>query len=618
MVFYNVYSGTRSDDMQKIATGLNEREYQHTGLINGQTYYYSISAGNAMGDGDISTPVQAIPLTTPYFPINLSYERGSEFVHLHWEGPYDDGGDDEIIFNIYMKKASTLDEFEQFAGGIIGKGYNKTGLTNGLTYEFKITAVNSRGEGPFSEMISATPIGVPEEPLNLEAEFSDSRVDLEWDPPGETGGDLIRGYNVYQKWENDDPILISSSLTRTYLVLTDLENGDSYKFYVTALNTLYESRPSEIVYGIPIGQPDQPTGLKAEFGDARVVLSWSEPGYDGGSRISSYEVFMGTRPDDLTKISETTITSHTETGLTNGQTYFFAVRAFNELMMGKLSDLISATPITIPNQPSIFYYKALNSFVELRWNPPAQAVEDLNITYNIYIGSEGDPFHLLIGGLNVTDYLIEDLDNGVSYSIGVSATNRIGEGFVSETVELMPVGPPPTPLTLNITRGEGSLDLSWTLPEDQGGSPIIEIQIFRWMDGENPVLVDKVGPSLQSYRDTTAERGKNYNYMIQGRSEIGLTPDSNVVAGKRIEEDEGIDIAAIAFISIAVLMLIFVMLVILMLVGTRRSKQVETLYTPPQQLYAPAPPQGYVPAPAPQQNLGTAPQTQQQLGPGKI
>ena len=59
-----------------------------------------------------------------------------------------------------------------------------TGLTNGSTYQVRVRAANSAGEGLWSDLASATPAAAaPAAPANFAATAGDGEVRLTWDNP---------------------------------------------------------------------------------------------------------------------------------------------------------------------------------------------------------------------------------------------------------------------------------------------------------------------------------------------------------------------------------------------------------------------------------------------------
>jgi beta-lactamase superfamily II metal-dependent hydrolase len=116
----------------------------------------------------------------------------------------------------------------------------------------------------------------------------------------------------------------------------------------TAFITLNGSNPTV---------PGVPTQLQAVPGDGRVSLTWVAPVQDGGSAIDHYLIdIVGT---DAT--AGTTGTSYVVSGLTNGHSYSFQVRAHNSVGLSAPSNTVSATPTATPPPTS----NAIVSFIDV-------------------------------------------------------------------------------------------------------------------------------------------------------------------------------------------------------------------------------------------------------------
>ena len=96
--------------------------------------------------------------------------------------------------------------------------------------------------------------------------------------------------------------------------------------------------------------PSAPTGLAASAGNAQASLSWVTPANNGGVAITSYKVYRGTSAGTETLLTSGgcgglgAVTSCTDSGLTNGQSYFYKVSAVNSIGEGAKSNEASATP----------------------------------------------------------------------------------------------------------------------------------------------------------------------------------------------------------------------------------------------------------------------------------
>jgi hypothetical protein len=116
------------------------------------------------------------------------------------------------------------------------------------------------------------------------------------------------------------------------------------------------------------GPPGSPTGLSALSGDSQVSLSWSAPGFDGGSAITNYRVYRGTTPAGETFLANAgTATGYTDTSAVNGTTYYYEVSAENGNGEGPRSNEATATPAVLvaPAEP----LPSLDDFNRANENP---------------------------------------------------------------------------------------------------------------------------------------------------------------------------------------------------------------------------------------------------------
>ena len=120
-----------------------------------------------------------------------------------------------------------------------------------------------------------------------------------------------------------------------------------------ANNEISTTVPSQSItlFVIPAGsvitKPTAPTGLAAAVGSGTVTLTWLATG-----GASSYNVQRGTSSSGtfspIGTVTSPSPTTFTDTGLTNGTTYYYEVSGTNKIGTGLNSAPVAATPQVPP------------------------------------------------------------------------------------------------------------------------------------------------------------------------------------------------------------------------------------------------------------------------------
>jgi hypothetical protein len=119
-----------------------------------------------------------------------------------------------------------------------------SGLTNGDTYTFTVTATNALGSGPQSTASNAViPMTLPGAPTEVAAISVTGGVTVIWDAPSFNGGAAITGYRVSASGGGEQSCSTSGAVGCT---VTGLAAGDSYTFTVTATNAVGTGASSTI------------------------------------------------------------------------------------------------------------------------------------------------------------------------------------------------------------------------------------------------------------------------------------------------------------------------------------------------------------------------------------
>jgi len=132
------------------------------GLTNGISYTFTMTASNIIGTGLSSSPPSnsVTPITVPGAINSLSVSAGNTEVGLFWSAPSSNGGSAITDYVIEYKLSSDSD-WTIFAEAIsTATTIIVTGLTNNLSYDFRVSAVNIAGQGPVNST-SATSVNPP-------------------------------------------------------------------------------------------------------------------------------------------------------------------------------------------------------------------------------------------------------------------------------------------------------------------------------------------------------------------------------------------------------------------------------------------------------------------------
>ncbi len=154
---YNVKRSTASGGETTIASTVNNN-YADNNVIDGTTYYYVVSALNTGGESQNSTEVSAMPLYSPA-PTNLIVTATNfGLISLAWSPSVGETG-----YNV-KRSPSSGGPYANIATNITALSYTDTGLVNGTTYYYVVSAVNAGGENPTNSLEVSAYVPIPPPP----------------------------------------------------------------------------------------------------------------------------------------------------------------------------------------------------------------------------------------------------------------------------------------------------------------------------------------------------------------------------------------------------------------------------------------------------------------------
>jgi predicted phage tail protein len=300
-------------------------------------------------DDVVSVLLNAGEPVVPDAPTIGTVTPGNGEVTLSWTAPASDGGAAIIGYVVTPRIAGTPQAPVTFTSPATTQTI--TGLTNGTTYTFTVAATNLVGTGPDSTASGpVTPAATAPGPPTIirNATAANQKATVSWLAPASDGGSPITGY-VVTPYVGYYPLPSTSfSSTATTQTVTGLTNGTTYRFRVQAVNVAGTSGYSTVTNPVTPAPtvPGAPTiVLNATAGNAEATISWITPNDDGGSPITGYVVtpYVGYIEHPSTTFDASS-TTRTVTGLINGKTYRFRVRAINAIGTGGYSKVTN--PVT--------------------------------------------------------------------------------------------------------------------------------------------------------------------------------------------------------------------------------------------------------------------------------
>ena len=308
--------------------------------------------------------------------------------------------------------------------------YVDTGLAPATSYTYEVvavdtTALSSAPGGP------ATALTAPATPQDLTAtQTAPTVVTMTWTAsPG-----TVAGYRMFidgsQVWQGSGTTFTHTSSDTA----SPLTAGTTFHYQVASYNATAQSPTSDAVEITTT--PAAPGAITTTPADKQVYVTWPEvPGSVSGYHVLRDNVVVGT-------ITVGT-TNFTDSGLTNGVTYTYTVRAYNSGGNGPESQPASATPYTVPAAPADLRATPGNTIVTLTWTPVVSGPAAPVTGYRVFMGGVQ-----VYQGTNPaqTSHVVSALRNGTRYFFQMATYGDAGQGPMSPTVQATPGTRPGAPI----------------------------------------------------------------------------------------------------------------------------------------------------------------------------
>eukprot|EP01039_Chlorochromonas_danica_P011550 gene11550-12931_t len=422
-----------------------------------------------------------------------------------------------------------------------------TGLTNGVTYNFRATAFlggySSGTQLTETSMVQVICCTQPDAPTNLVAVTStvgnviNSQIQLSWTPSYSNASHPVLYYNIYM-FSDDGSVTIQTPDDTPSYNLSSLIDGQEYIIGVSGVNLVGEGPQCASVTAIPLGLAGPPTDLVIHYdpdasnsvsaGYQSIDLTFNAPSDIGGTDIINYTIMYSLDPSFACHVTSVNVTGSEVSvqdanlvipysdRLTNTGWYYFKICANNAIGAGPFTSAVTLVADVIPNAVTSLAATNLDgsgnhapSTVTLSWNYAVDNSTPLLGYIVAYLDMAGEMVSVYVNDVTGSpSHTITGLENGTPYDFSVFGINMLGAG-PSLDVTATPSTVPDPPI-VSIDHSDRALQLSWSDPYDEGNA-ITSYNIYRaHLSNGFFDLIASVDSTVTSYNDTNRVNGDIY------------------------------------------------------------------------------------------------------------
>ena len=352
-----------------------------------------------------------------------------------------------------------------------------TSVTNGTTYKYCVYAYGNNKWSAASATVAAKPT-IPA-PTNVKATAGENKITVTWS--------AVSGATKYKVRRHDGTSWSDyKTVTTTSLTDTAVTAGKTYKYAVYAYSNGKFGAASATVSAVP--KTAVPTNVKAIAGAGEITLTWNAV-----TGATKYKVrrHNGTSWSDYKVVSTTGLT---DTSVTVGKTYKYAVYAYAGGKYGAASATVSAIPKAAA--PANIKAVAGAGKVTLTWNAVSGATKYKIRRHN---GTSWSDLKIV----SDTTYIDTVVTNGTTYKYSVYAYVGNAYGVASEIVSAKPMA---APTNVKATATSGKITVTWT-----GVSGATKYKVRRH---NGTSWADYKTVTTTSLADTSVTAGKTYKYAV--------------------------------------------------------------------------------------------------------
>jgi hypothetical protein len=472
-----------------------------TGLTTGTTYTFTVQASNPNGSGPESshsnpvTPNNAVP---PASPTNVTAEGASQSARVNWSVPGADGDSPITGYTITPFVGGVAQDTTQ--AGASATSAIVSGLANGTSYTFKVTARNAVGSSPPSSASNA---------VTPRATIFDFAT-----PATADSGDVF-SVEVGVKFKSD----YDGSVT-------------GIRFYKAAANTGVHIGSLWTAGGQRLAQATF-TGETAS-GWQTVTFANPVPITAGTTYVASYYApsghYSATSGGLSSAFDNAPLHAIADSTSANGVYAYGGASSFPSNTWNASNYWVDVN-FTVPGPGQVTGVNASaagQSSANVSWNAPSGGGPVTSYKVTPYVGSTAQTPKIVTGTPPATSTKVTGLTAGTTYTFTVQAVNSSGAGPASaQSNAITPQAPvaPSAPSDVAALPGSNSARVTWTGAGSDGDSPITGQTVTPYIGGNAQTPV-QVGPSATSTTVTGLTNGTSYTFKVTATNAIGTSPAS--------------------------------------------------------------------------------------------
>jgi hypothetical protein len=410
---YSVFRGTTSggEGTTPLMANLTATSFTDTAVTNGITYFYFVEAVNSTGSSSPSNQVSATPtagVVIPPVPTNLNATAGNSEVTLSWTASAG-----ATSYNLFRGTSAGGENTAAIAQNLTATTFVDNTATNGVTYFYKVAAMNTAGVSGLSNEVSAAPAAQTSNGSPIYQIDSGSSVSV----APFTADEFVSGG--------------TPSATNANIATAGVANAAPMQVYQT-------NRFGNFTYTIPALTAGNSYTVRLHFAEN----FWTAAGkrkfnvaINGTPVLSNFDIFATAGGQNIAVVEPFNVVANS-----SGQIVIaFTSGSADNPQVNGIEVLTNGGSMPPPAAPAGLTTTPGNKQVSLSWTPGTGPTGTYSVFRGTAAGGEGST--AIASGIAGTHYIDAAVTNLTTYFYTVTANNSVGASAPSNEASAVPGAP---------------------------------------------------------------------------------------------------------------------------------------------------------------------------------